>query len=205
NSQQFRNALVLLRKFPGALPALRRLSAENGHIDFERDVKPALGPEFDVVWLDFKNGGNDVVGLTQPKDKAKVTALLKKGPDKSATAEVNGWSVVADTQSKIDAFRRAAPGDKLDGVGEFKDAMSRLDEKAAVRAYVAGAPLQRELDRALRRDGAASDLTRDLAVMQSISAAGFVEPGGVRAEADLATDPAANPKTYTPTLAQSLP
>ena len=68
-----------------------------------------------------------------------TTALLKKGPDKSATAEVNGWSVVADTQSKIDAFRRAAPGDKLDGVAEFKDAMSRLDEKAAVRAYVAGA------------------------------------------------------------------
>jgi hypothetical protein len=50
DSQQFKNALVLLRKFPGAFPALRRASVENGHVDFERDVKPALGPEFDVVW-----------------------------------------------------------------------------------------------------------------------------------------------------------
>ncbi len=205
NSQQFRNALVLLRRFPGALPALRRLSAENGHIDFERDVKPALGPEFDVVWLDFKNGGNDVVGLTQPRDKAKLTALVKKGPDKSATAEVNGWSVVADTQSKIDAYRRAASGDKLDGVAEFKDAMSRLDEKAAVRAYVAGAPVQAALDRALARNGAPPNLTRDLARMESISGAGFVEGNGLRVEGALASDPAANPKTVAPSLAGSLP
>src|SRR5439155_10584406 len=74
SSPQFRNALVLLRRFPGALPALRRLSAENGHIDFARDVKPALGPEFDVVWLDFKNGGNHVIGLTQAQDKAEFLA-----------------------------------------------------------------------------------------------------------------------------------
>src|SRR5689334_22067991 len=61
SSQQFRNALLLLRKFPDALPALRRFGAENGNVDFARDVKPALGPELDVVWLDFKNGGSDVV------------------------------------------------------------------------------------------------------------------------------------------------
>ena len=205
SSPQFRNALALLRRFPGALPALRRLSAENGHIDFARDVKPALGPEFDVVWLDFKNGGNDVVGLTQPRDKAKFKALVKKGPDKPATAEVNGWSVVADTQSKIDAYRRAASGDKLDGVAEFKDAMSRLDEKAAVRAYVAGAPVQAALDRALARDGAPPNLTRDLARMESISGAGFVERNGLRVEGALASDPAANPKTVAPSLAGSLP
>src|SRR5438067_2662861 len=206
NSQQFRNALVLLRKFPGALPALRRLSAENGHIDFARDVKPALGPEFDVVWLDFGNDGNDVVGLTQPKDKAKFTALVKKGPDKSATAEVNGWSVVADTQSKIDAFRRASSGNKLDGVAEFKDAMAKLDENAAVRAYVAGEPVQRQLDLALERSGAPANLTRDgVARMESISAAGFIERKGLRLDAALTTDPAANPKTVAPSLAGSLP
>ena len=34
NSAQFKNALVLLRKFPGAFPALRRASVENGHFDF---------------------------------------------------------------------------------------------------------------------------------------------------------------------------
>ena len=205
NSAQFKNALVLLRKFPGALPALRRLSAENGHVDFARDVKPALGPEVDIVWLDLKNGGNNVVGLTQPKDEAKLKALVSQGPDESAIAEVNGWSVFADNRSKIDAFRRAASGDKLDGVSEFKDAMSRLDEKAAVRAYVAGEPVQREMDRGLQGSGAPPNLTHDLARMESISAAGLIEGTGVRVDSALTTDPAPSPKTVTPSLAGSLP
>jgi len=205
NSSQFRNAVVLLRKFPGALPALRRSSAEND-VDFERDVKPALGPEVDVVWLDFRNGGNNVVGLTQPRDKAKFKALVSKGPDKPATAEVDGWSVFADAQSKIDAFRRATLSeDKLDGVREFKDAMSGLDEKAAVRAYVAGEPVQQEIDRGLQGSGAPANLTRDLARMGSISAAGLIERHGVRVDSTMTTDPAPNPKTVTPSLAESLP
>ena len=206
SSSQFKNALALLRKFPDGLRSLRRFSAQNGHIDFERDVKPAFGPEFDVVLLDFKNGGNHTVGLTQPRNKAKFAALMNKGPDKSATGEVNGWSVVADSQSQIDAFRRASSGDKLDGVAEFKDAMGDLDEKAAVRAYIAGEPVQRELDKALERAGAPANLTRDgVARMESISAAGLIEPNGVRLESALATDPAAKPKIVKPTLAGSLP
>jgi hypothetical protein len=204
NSAQFRNALALLRKFPGAFPALRRASVENGHVDFERDVKPALGPEFDVVWLDFKNGGSDVVGLTQPRDKAKFKALANKGPDKSATGEVNGWSVFAHTQAQIEAFRRASSRDKLDGVGEFKDAMSKLDENAAVRAYVAGEPVQRAMDRRLQGSGAPANLTRDEARMESISAAGLIDPDGIRVDSALTTDPAPTPKTVTPTLAGSV-
>jgi Protein of unknown function (DUF3352) len=205
NSTQLKNALVLLRKFPDALSSLRRFSAQNGHIDFERDVKPAFGSELDLVWLDFKNGGN-VVGLTQPKNKAKFTALMNTGTDKSATGEVNGWSVAADSQSQIDAFRRAAAsGDKLDGVSEFKDAMEKLDENAAVRAYVAGDPVQRQLDLALQRSGAPANLTRDIARMESISAAGLIERNGVRADSALVTDPAPDPKTVAPSLAGSLP
>jgi len=208
STHQWTNALILLHRFPGAGELLRQARVESGNVDFARDVKPALGPEVDIVWLDFRNGGNDVVGLTQPKSKGKFAALIVKGNKSGAklvTDEVGGWTVVADSRSKLDAFRRASAGDTLSGAGEFKDAMSRLDEKAAVRAYVAGGPVQRDMDRALARGGAAPNLTRNLAVMQSISAAGFIEPGGVRAEADLATDPRANPKTYTPTLAKTLP
>jgi len=209
-SPQWKNAFGLLRKFPGAPGLLRRGKRETG-IDFERDVKPALGQEVDVVFLDFANDGNDVVGLTQPKNKAKLVAVLKKldaaddGGSKTFTEDVNGWTVVADARSKIDAFRRAAAGDKLADDGAFKDAMSRLDDKAGVRAYVAGPPVQRALDRALERAGGAPNLTRDVARMDSISAAGFVERGGVRAEAALTTDPGAEPKTFNPTLAGSLP
>lgn len=209
NSPQFRNALALLRKFPDAPRVLRQISAESGDVDFEHDVKPALGPEVDLVWVDFKNDGNNVVGLNQPRDKAKFAALIKKAntddPNPAVTAEVRGWTVVADSQAKIDAYRRASSGVKLADDGPFKDAMSRLDEKAAVRAYVAGAPVQRAMDRALARSGAPPNLTRDLARMESISAAGFVEPKGLRVEGALTTDPGAKPKTVAPTLAGSLP
>jgi hypothetical protein len=83
--------------------------------------------------------------------------------------------------------------------------MSKLDQNAAVRAYVAGEPVQHELDRALERSGAPANLTRDLARLESISAAGLIERGGVRADSALTTDPAPNPKTVKPTLAGSLP
>jgi hypothetical protein len=209
SSEQWRRGLALARRFPGADDLLRRASVEAGNIDFQHDVKPALGPEVDVVWLDFANDGNDVVALTQPKDRQKFDALIAKGntagPDQAVAERVGDWTVVADARSKIDAYRRAAAGDKLSGVAEFKDAMSRLDDTAAVRAYVAGAAVQRQLDRALQQAGAPPNLTRDLAKMESISAAGLVEAGGVRAEAALATEPAASPKTYSPSLAESLP
>jgi Protein of unknown function (DUF3352) len=209
NSAQWRNALGLLRKFPGAPQLLHKASVEAGNLNFERDVKPALGPEVDVVWLDFKNGGNDVVGLTQPKSNARFKALIAKldrsGDSRTLSEEVNGWSVVADSKSKIDAFRRSTFGEKLNAVGEFRDAMSRLDDQAAVRAYIAGEPVQRELDLALQHSGAPKNLTRDLARMESISAAGLVERKGVRVDSALATDQAPNPKTVAPTLAGSLP
>jgi hypothetical protein len=209
NSPQFRNALALVRQFPDAPRALRQVGAEAGHVDFEHDVKPALGPEVDLVWLDFKNDGNNMVGLTQPKSTAKFAALIKKAnagdPTPAVTAEVGGWTVVADSRATIDAYRRASSGDKLADDAPFEEAMSRLDENAAVRAYVAGAPVQRAMDRALARAGAPPNLTRDVAHMESICAAGFIEKKGLRVEGALTTDPGAKPKTVAPTLARSLP
>jgi hypothetical protein len=209
SSPQFRNALALLRKFPDAARTFRQLSAEAGDVDFERDVVPAIGPEVDLVWLDFKNDGNNVVGLTQPKDKAKFAAVIKKAnagdPNPAVTAEVGDWTVVADSQAKVDAYRRASSGDKLADDGPFKEAMGRLDEEAAVRAYVAGEPVQRAMDRALAQAGAPPNLTRDVARMESIAGAGFVEKKGLRVDGGLIIDPSATPKTVAPTLAGSLP
>jgi hypothetical protein len=209
SSEQWRRALTLARRFPGAGDLLREFRVQSGNVDFNKDVKPALGPEVDVVWLDFANGGNDVVGLTQPKNTRKFAALIAKlnsAPSgKTVSARVDGWTVVADERSKIDAFRRASSGDKLAGVGPFKDAMSHLDETAAVRAYIAGRPVQQQLDRALERSGAPANLTRGLARMDSISADALVERDGVHADAALATQPAAKPKAISPSLAGSLP
>jgi hypothetical protein len=207
-SPQWTHALALVHKFPGAGDLLRQARLEAGNVDFEHDVKPALGPEVDIVWLDFANGGNDVVGLTQPKSKQKFAALIakeNKTGTKALTTEVGDWTVVADARAKLDSFRRASSGDKLAKAAAFKDALSHLDENAIVRAYVSGPAVQQQLDGALQRSGAPAHLTRGLARMESISGAGFAEGNGVRAEAALATQPAATPKAYSPSLADSLP
>jgi hypothetical protein len=210
SSEQWQRGLALVRRFPGADELLRRASVEAGSIDFEHDVKPALGPEVDVVWLDFANDGNDVVALTQPKDEQRFAELIRKGnstgDSQLVTTKIGDWTIAADTRAKLERFRRAASsGEKLADDDAFKDAMGRLDETSAVRAYVAGAPVQKALDRALESSGAPPNLTRDLAAMESISVGALAEVDGARAEAALATQPAARPKTYSPSLAGSLP
>jgi hypothetical protein len=73
---------ALARKFPGEsilLDSLRRELAKEG-LDFSRDIEPVLGEEIDVVWLDFANGGANVVALTKSTDPAKLKKLLVDDP-----------------------------------------------------------------------------------------------------------------------------
>ena len=72
---------MLLDKFPGSDGLLRMALAEleQKDVDFEQDVKPALGPELDIVLLDPGQGGEtsdpEVVALVQPNAPAKRDAL----------------------------------------------------------------------------------------------------------------------------------
>src|SRR6266536_2375294 len=195
SSEQWKRELALARRFPGAGELLRRASSEVGNVDFKRDVKPALGPEVDVVWLDFANGGNDVVALTQPKDEKRFAALIKKGSSTGdsqlLTEKIGGWSIAAGSRAKLDQYRRAASsGKKLADEDAFKDAMGKLDEAAAVRAYVAGGPVQRALDDALESGGAPPNLTPAVGRLESLSASTSAEQEGARFEGGIAIYPA---------------
>ncbi len=210
SSEQWRRELALARRFPGAGELLRRASSEVGNVDFKRDVKPALGPEVDVVWLDFANGGNDVVALTQPKDEKRFAALIKKGSSTGdsqlLTEKIGGWSIAADSRAKLDQYRRAASsGKKLADEDAFKDAMGKLDEAAAVRAYVAGGPVQRALDDALESGGAPPNLTPAVGRLESLSASTSAEQEGARFEGGIAIDPALDPKPFAATLPGEFP
>src|SRR5437588_9997560 len=53
SSDQWKKVDSLLRKFPGRSLLLRAVNNEltkNG-VDYSKDVKPALGPELDIVWF----------------------------------------------------------------------------------------------------------------------------------------------------------
>ena len=147
DSDQWETVDRLASKFPdkqeGIDSAKRELRKEG--LDWESDVKPALGPEVDLVWLDFANDGENVVGLTQPKDAAKFEELIakanKKDPDDAVVYErYQGWYVMSAAQATIDRFKRESEsaGRTLSQESDFKRSMERLGEESLVRAYVSG-------------------------------------------------------------------
>jgi uncharacterized protein DUF3352 len=157
-SSQWQTVDDLLHKFPGRsqLLAAIRSSLRDDGFDYERDLKPALGEEIDIVWLDFESGGENVVALTKPKDEAAFRRMVEKGnredpDDQLVLGEVEGWTVLAYSQAKIDRFRAAAgQGAKLSDDGAFTDAMAELPDDALVKAYAKGENLTRALQQAFR-------------------------------------------------------
>jgi len=145
-SEQIKTFTTLLDKFPGSAGLLRMALAElqQEDVDFERDIKPALGPELDIVLVGFadESGGGassaDAVALLQPDDPAKLDALLAKdtGGTPIAKEEVEGWTVLAESQASIDRFKKMRSGGTLAGSSAYLDAMEGLPDDALARAYV---------------------------------------------------------------------
>jgi hypothetical protein len=146
SSDQWTQVDKLLQKFPAypQLVAEIRSSLESdAGLDYERDVKPALGDEVDVVWLDFENSGSNVVAVTKPKDADAFRRLIEKGnktgPDQAVFEERDGWFVISDTQQKLDRFQeQAASGEKLADDAVFEDALAELPDDALVHVYARG-------------------------------------------------------------------
>jgi hypothetical protein len=206
---QWKAAGALVDKFPGGAEGVRQLlgSLEEEDVDFERDVKPAVGPEVDVVILDFKTGEEpEVVALTQPRDRGKFEALMKKGNDPTAVEFADEWAIVAESQDVIDRFQQAADeGDPLAESDPFKDAMDGLPDDALARVYVnaralgdvasAGAQLQTEQLEQCAPGGRA----------KAYAAAIQAEQEGVRFEAVAPTDGGDEPESYDAKLPEELP
>ena len=114
--------------------------------DWENDVKAAIGPEFDFVWLDLEQEGQNFVVVTQPKDKAKFDRLIKKAKETSTDlfrGQVDGWEVLAPSQAAVDQFVRESESSdkKLADEDGFTTAMSNYPDDALLRFYLDGPPV----------------------------------------------------------------
>ena len=152
DSSQWRTIDELASKFPDkqkAVDSIKQDLVKNG-ADWQRDVRPALGDELDFAWLDFEHNGEDVVGLTQPKSRAKFKALLAKAGEKVFYDTFKGWAVIAPTQKLIDRFEQesSTATSVLADDKAFRDSMKRLGNDAVLRAYVNGKPLMQLARRA---------------------------------------------------------
>ncbi len=134
----------LLDSFPGKphlLEFIRSSLLGEMRLDYERDVRPALGPEIDLAWLDFEAGGSNVVALTQPKDEDAFKRMARQlaRPDPVAFGKVGDWLVFSDTKAKVDRFRdQANSGDKLAEHKEFQAALAELPDESLVYGYAGG-------------------------------------------------------------------
>ena len=152
DSSQWKQIEKLLKKFPDggqALSMLRASFEEDMKLDWEGDVKPALGDDISLVWLDFKDRGVNVVGITKPKDKEKFLAAVKKGnanmqdgDSRLIVGELDDWLVLSESQAKIDRFKQQVPkGDSLADDATYKDAIAELPDDSLVAVFARGREL----------------------------------------------------------------
>jgi len=107
-SNQWKQLDELAQKFPGRDQAISKLKQQftDQGVDYDTDVKPALGPELDVAVVRAGNeSSTKAVALTKPDDPAKFKALVAKLNAKGSSGgravyrEVNGWYALSDSQA----------------------------------------------------------------------------------------------------------
>lgn len=177
SSTAWKNAAALLDRFPAKdeLIAKFKSSLSEQGVDWDTDLKPALGKESALAWLDFQNDGEDFVAIMKPKDRTRMLDLLSKADPAPVHEDVDGWLVVAKSQTVLDRFDQArAENGSLGDQSEFRDAYDSLSGDALARAWVRGSAVVTALKRQV--SGVASTITDNLAGdLDSITAA--VTPG----------------------------
>jgi hypothetical protein len=144
DSPQWTSLNALLAKFPNGDKALSGIGGQN--VDFDRDVKPALGPETDLFALNGADLNNNVfLGANQPADEAKFHALLAKSKTPPVTEEIEGWQVISDERATIDRYKVAKRGGSLADSENYKAAIASLPAAALATLYVDGPTLRRAL------------------------------------------------------------
>jgi hypothetical protein len=181
-SDQWNTARALLEKFPdgdkGVDFVLEQLSEEG--IDFDRDLKPALGPETDIVALDILKDEGKFVGLTQPDDAEKLQELLSKSDEPVVTREIAGWTAFAESEAILDRFEAERAQGTLDDSDEFSAAFERVDDEALARLYVNGRAVQEGIQRENNLPAGALATLLPPGTIPSFAVALKLEPEGVR-------------------------
>jgi hypothetical protein len=154
----------LLQKFPirdQLLTKLKNALAEKD-INYERDVKPALGSELDFAAAAGASGEEpSYIAFTKPDSISKAKELVDKlaAGTPTATREVDGWLVVADKEAMIDAVLKGS-GSSLADDAAFKDGFGSLPDDAVAKAYANGPQLTKLITSLSGATTAAFDTTQ---------------------------------------------
>ena len=182
-SSQWKQLDELAQKFPGRDQAVAKLKQQltDQGVDYDTDVKPALGPELDVAVVSAGNeSSTKAVALTKPDDPAKFKALVAKlnakdsSGDRAVYREVDGWYALSDSQASISrALEGNAP---LAEDADFKEAMGKLPGDALAKVYLDGQRLNALVPQSSSSGTAALGLDK----LKYIAASASAEDDGVR-------------------------
>jgi hypothetical protein len=188
-SGQWQTVNDLSNKFPGrtmALAQIKRALAKQ-KLDYDRDVKPALGPEVDVAVAGATRNDVKFIVLTKPHDSGKFKDLIKKlnAQDTSGKPAVykevhDGWYAVSDSTTSIDNVLNGS-GKALAFDLTFDDAMGELPSQALAKAYVNGGQLAKLIHQYNQGRGSGlAGATSGLDKLDFVSASLSAEDDGIR-------------------------
>jgi hypothetical protein len=194
----------LLAKIPQSdtlLTKLRQSLEQKTGLSWSADVKPALGPELDVVVLPAASGGKpQAVLLTQPADPSKLAALLQKltaaGGSAPLTAQAGGWTAISDSTSALDAVSGATKHLADDSL--YQAARGKLAPDSLLEAYANGAEA-RQLVASL---GGSAGVRAGHLVWAAADA--VAAEGGLKVDGLVRSD-AAGPQPYAASLVDEIP
>jgi hypothetical protein len=197
-SEQWEAANALVDKFPGRNQLVDMIESELSEedLDYARDIDPAIGPEVAIVVL---GTDDEVVVLTQPDDEAKLDALLAKADEPTVKEEIDGWTAIAETQARLDAFKTARDAGTLADSETFTAAVGELPDQALVKVYAAGA----ELTEAFEEAGAGTSLGGGRLI--SIAAAVEAVDDGFKLGGLFKSEGAKGGEPYAPKLLELIP
>ena len=199
-SDQWQQLDELAKKFPGRDKAIAHIEEEltKQGLDYESDVKPALGPELDLAIV---SAGTDkstrVVGLTRPDDPAKLDTLVEKlnaadsGGHNAVTRRLeDGWYAISVSQLAITSV---LVGDRtpLADDDTFVRAMGKLPADTLVKAFVDGKRLDALASQADAKVGSLDPALLGLDNLDYLAVSASAEDDGIRIHGASSGGPAA--------------
>ena len=206
DSEQWQAAETLIERLSPGQSLDQALSSLGGEgIDFEQDVKPALGPEvgFAILELPLDGGTPPVVFFTKPADPAKLEALISKAEQPPVFQMLDdGWFALAESREHIDQALAAGQAAPLASDQGFAAALAEIPSEAVLRLYLSGAPLTEAFQQGFQQSGAGFtlDSLTGAGTLQSLALALSAEEGGFRLDGVATTEGGPEVTTYAPQL-----
>ena len=146
SSEQWQLAEAIVDKFPASQELIDRalvdLAGEG--LDFETDIRPALGPDVTIAVLEVSGDDPPVAVILKPADAARLESLLMRNqsedPDNAPVWRVVEESyVLADDEATLDTLLAGAEQAPLTDDDRFKDVMESLPGDSLARVWISAA------------------------------------------------------------------